>query len=112
MRAIVILAVLLTAVIALAVIPTGETKVVADAWVDVSGATHVEALGDGEARVSFYSRTGGGWTTNWTRRPRGADPDTCVWLQEGAPRSFSYIGGIDSVYVDLVDATYVILSWR
>ena len=107
MRKLLVLLVVAVAGLAAAIMPTGEAKIEADAWQAI-GTTHVDVIADGEARVSFYRRT----ATAWIRYPQSAAGDTCYTLIDNVPRGFSHAAGIDSVYVDLVDATYVIVSWR
>lgn len=103
----VLLLVVFVAGLAAAIMPTGEAKIESDGWQAI-GTTHVDAIADGEVRLSFYRRAG----TSWIRYPLSAAGDTCYTLIENIPRGFSHTAGIDSVYVDLVDATFVVLTWR
>lgn len=104
MKKLVIIIAVLLAAAALAGLPYGEKKVTADGNVSVRGSSVVELLADGEATVSIR-RNGG------TRFPVSASGDTSFTLQEGVARSFSGTL-IEDVYVDLVDATYVIVTWQ
>jgi len=105
MRAFCVFAILLVAGLALAVLPGGEKKLSADAGINLTGHTTVELLADGEAKIRLWS---GG-----VRFPYSASGDTWYTIQDGLPRSFEPSGaGLDSIYVDLVDASYVIVTWR
>lgn len=105
MRAtILLIATLGLAVLAWAVMPSGEKKITTDGGVNLRGHTTVEVLADGEAKVRFWS--------SGIRRPVSAAGDTVYTLGENLPRQFSHSAGIDSAHVVLIDATYVLMSWR
>jgi hypothetical protein len=89
---------------ALASLPYGEKKLTADGNVTVLGSSEVEVLADGEARVSIRNTAG-------TRYPAAAAGDTAYTLQDGVPRTFGGTG-LHYVYVDLVTATTVVVTWK
>jgi hypothetical protein len=90
---------------ALAALPIGEKKVTADGNIVVEGSSEVSVLTDGEALVSI--RRG----ASRTRMPSDADGDTAYTVVGDVARTFR---GTDlkDVYVDLVGATYAIVTWR
>jgi hypothetical protein len=98
------LAIVLIVGAALAALPVGEKKVTADGNVNVRGSAMVELLADGEAKITIR-RNGG------TAYPSAAGSDTSFTINEGVARTFTTTM-LEDVYVDLVDATYVIVTWQ
>jgi len=104
MRKLVIIIAVLLAMAAVAALPHGEKKVTADGNVNVRGSSKIELSSDGEAKITV--RYNGGKTS-----PAAAAGDTSFTLTERSPREFSGLL-LEDVYVDLVDATYVVVTWQ
>ena len=102
--AITAVAIMLLVGAALAALPIGEKKVTADGNVNVRGSALVELLADGEAKITIR-RNGG------LAYPYAASGDTSFTIQDGVARTFQTTM-LEDVYVDLVDATYVIVTWQ
>ena len=103
-RALTLIVLLAMAGAVVAALPYGEKKLTADGNVTVTGSSEIEVLADGEARVSIRNTAG-------TRYPAAASGDTCYTLQDGVPRTFSG-SALQYVYVDLVSATTVVVTWK
>jgi hypothetical protein len=89
---------------AMAALPVGEKKVTADGNVNVRGSAMVELLADGEAKITIR-RNGG------ISYPLAAGSDTSFTINDGVARTFTTTM-LEDVYVDLVDASYVIVTWQ
>lgn len=109
MRKVLSTALLLLVVAALctAALPRGEKKVTSDGNVTVTGSSEVELLADGEARVTIRYAVG----DSTVAAPAAATGDTSFTIVSGVPRAFNGLN-LRYVYVDLVDASYVIVTWR
>jgi len=104
MRFVSIIILAIMAAAAFAALPVGEKKVTADGNVNVRGSAMVELLADGEAKITIR-RNGG------TAYPSAAGSDTSFTINAGVARTFTTTM-LEDVYVDLVDATYVIVTWQ
>jgi len=105
---------LLVATVTIAALPNGEAVITSDGGVRLTGgngAIEADVLANGTARVTFFSIGAGGVVAEtW---PSHASGNAYFSLRDGLPRPFDLAGsGADSVYVDLIAATEVIVTWR
>lgn len=100
----VVIAALMIVGVAIAALPVGEKKVTADGNVDVRGSAMVELLADGEAKITIRRNGGKAY-------PSAAGSDTSFTINDGVARTFTTTM-LEDVYVDLVDASYVIVTWQ
>lgn len=89
-------------------LPRGEERVTSDGNVVVTGASRIEVLADGgDAKMTIRTwDTQGDSLVAWP-----ATGDTSYTLLDGIPRVFNEVQ-LRFVYIDLVGASSVVVTWR